>query len=180
MITLRPFEAEDFDQLIEWSGDAAFLLQWSGPQFQYPLSREQLAEYLSTADDNDSASRYVYKAADESLNETVGHISLGGIDRYNRSGRIGKVLVGRGHQGKGYGTQMVDEVLRIGFEEQGLHRISLGVFDFNHSAIRCYEKCGFVREGLIRDARRFQDEFWNLIEMGILEDDWRRLKQDRA
>ncbi|MNP78416.1 hypothetical protein D3C76_1760270 [compost metagenome] len=69
---------------------------------------------------------------------------------------------------------MIDEALRIGFEEEKLHRISLGVFDFNVSAIRCYEKAGFVQEGLIRDARRYEDTFWNLIEMSILENEWKK------
>jgi RimJ/RimL family protein N-acetyltransferase len=55
-----------------------------------------------------------------------------------------------------------------------LHRISLGVFDFNERAIRCYEKVGFSREGLLRDARRFKDYYWNLIEMSMLEHEWRR------
>lgn len=49
MITLHYFEQEDFDQLIEWSGDAEYLLQWAGPQFHFPLSKEQLSNYLDAA-----------------------------------------------------------------------------------------------------------------------------------
>ncbi|MHA7966756.1 GNAT family N-acetyltransferase [Paenibacillus sp. CAU 1782] len=178
MITLRHFEPEDFDQLMEWSGDEEYLLQWAGPQFHFPLSKDQLSSYLNAANDKNTSTKFIFKVIDESLNEVVGHISLGGIDKYNRSGRIGKVLVGNQYQGKGYGTQMINEMLRIGFEEHQLHRISLGVFDFNLSAVRCYEKCGFVKEGLIRDARRYKDTFWNLIEMGILEDEWKRIQAD--
>lgn len=174
MITFQYFEPEDFDQLIEWSEDEAFLLQWAGPQFHYPLSREQLSDYLHGANDKNTSNKFIYKVMDESTQEIVGHIALGGIDRYNRSGRIGKVLLGKPYQGKGYGKQMIDEALRIGFEEEKLHRISLGVFDFNVSAIRCYEKAGFVQEGLIRDARRYEDTFWNLIEMSILENEWKK------
>ncbi|WII40453.1 GNAT family protein [Paenibacillus thiaminolyticus] len=80
------------------------------------------------------------------------------MERYNRSARIGKVLIGnKSSRGKGYGTQIMQQALRIGFEELQLHRISLGVFDFNESARRCYEKLGFVQEGVTRDARRYQD-----------------------
>jgi RimJ/RimL family protein N-acetyltransferase len=176
MITLKYFGQEDFDQLIEWSGDAQYLLQWAGPQFHFPLSKEQLTNYLDAANDKNSSNKFIYKAVDEALNKTIGHISLGGIDRFNRSGRIGKVLVGHPYQGKGYGKQMINKVLNIGFDEQKLHKISLGVFDFNLQAIRCYEKSGFVKEGLIRDARRYGDTYWNLIEMGILEDEWKRIQ----
>lgn len=174
MLRLQYFTPDDFDQLITWSGDEAFLLQWSGPQFKYPLSVDQLESYMQGANNKDSSERFIYKVVDESVNETIGHLCLS-LDRDNRSGRIGKVLLfGASHQGKGYGTQMIQEALRIGFDEHHLHRISLGVFDFNHSAIRCYEKSGFVQEGLIRDARRYKDVFWNLIEMSILEEEWKK------
>lgn len=175
MITLKYFEPADFDQLIEWSGDEAFLLQWSGPQFNYPLTTDQLVNYLNDANDKTTSSKFIYKAVEEDTNHLVGHISLGNIDRYNRSGRIGKVLLSKDHRGKGYGYQMINSILKIGFEEFKLHRISLGVFDFNTSAISCYERAGIVREGFIRDARRYKDSYWNLIEMSILEDEWRRI-----
>ena len=85
------------------------------------------------------------------------------------------MLVGKSHErGSGIGQQMIKAILKIGFEELGLHRISLGVFDFNEAAIRCYEKAGFTREGLLRDVRKPKDTYWNLIEMSILEDEWRK------
>lgn len=36
------------------------------------------------------------------------------------------------------------------FREMNLHKVKVSVFDFNAAAIRCYEKCGFVREGVLR------------------------------
>jgi RimJ/RimL family protein N-acetyltransferase len=46
------------------------------------------------------------------------------------------------------------------------------VFDFNLSVIACYEKAGFIKEGLLRDSRKNDDEYWNLWEMSILENEW--------
>jgi RimJ/RimL family protein N-acetyltransferase len=70
---------------------------------------------------------------------------------------------------------MIKEVCRIGFEEFRLHRISLGVYDFNTAAIRCYEKSGFVKEGVFRDILKYNDTYWSLVEMSMLEDEWFRL-----
>ncbi|CAM3545357.1 MULTISPECIES: GNAT family N-acetyltransferase [Saccharibacillus] len=173
MIILQPFERADFDELIRWSGDEAFLLQWSGPQFRFPLSEDQLEAYVQGANEPDVSDRLVYKAVDPSSGAVVGHVSLGAIDRYNRSGRVGKVLVFGDYRGRGYGSGILHEILRIGFDNLQLHRISLGVFDFNLSALRLYEQAGFVREGLIRDSRRHGDTYWNLIEMGMLESEWK-------
>ncbi len=175
MIRLDYFGESDYKQLIKWSGDEAFLLQWAGPYFKFPLTEEQLDQYLEGANDINKSDRLIYKAIEICTDTIVGHISLGGIDRVNRSGRIGKVLIGSSsNRGKGIGEGMLKAILKIGFEELKLHRISLGVFDFNERAIRCYEKVGFSREGLLRDARRFKDYYWNLIEMSMLEHEWRR------
>ncbi len=92
------------------------------------------------------------------------------IDRKNKSARVGKVLVGdKNVRGKGIGQQMMKEILKVAFEDLNLHRVSLGVFDFNVSAIACYEKAGFTKEGLHRDSRKNGDEYWSLWEMSILE-----------
>lgn len=111
----------------------------------------------------------IYKVVDEETDKAIGHISLGKIDRTNMSARIGKVLVGSLQtRGKGIGQKMIREALRIAFEELNLHRVSLGVFDFNTDAIACYEKAGFKKEALLRDARRNGNEHWSLWEMGVL------------
>lgn len=108
----------------------------------------------------------------------IGHISLGNVDRINESARIGKVLIGPSEsRGNGYGTQLMLAALTFAFEELNLHKVTLGVFDFNTSAIKCYEKVGFKKEGLLRDARKNGDEYWNLIEMGILESEWKSVSE---
>jgi RimJ/RimL family protein N-acetyltransferase len=43
------------------------------------------------------------------------------------------------------------------------------VFAFNDAAIRCYERVGFTREGTLRDARRYEEEYWSVVVMSLLE-----------
>ena len=66
----------------------------------------------------------------------------------------------------------VTRLLRIGFEELGLHRIELGVYSFNEAAIRCYQNSGLTIEGTSRDSLRYDDEFWSLVEMSMLAPEW--------
>lgn len=35
--------------------------------------------------------------------------------------------------------------------EMNLHKLKVTVFAFNEPAIRCYEGCGFEREGLLKE-----------------------------
>jgi RimJ/RimL family protein N-acetyltransferase len=68
---------------------------------------------------------------------------------------------------------MVNAVLKIGFEYLNLHRICLGVYDFNKAAISCYKKAGLVIEGTTRDCLLFKGEWWSLVEMSMLEEEWK-------
>ncbi|TCJ12633.1 N-acetyltransferase [Flaviaesturariibacter flavus] len=178
MIRLEYFTRDDFQQLIDWIHNEHLLTNWAGSLFRFPLTKDSLEWYIRDTNDLGESDALVYKVVDTVTDKTVGHVSLGSISRKNRSGRISRVLVGDAAQkGRGLCTAMINALLRIGFEEIGLHRISLGVYDFNHGAIRCYEKCGFVREGVQRDILRYEDHYWSLLEMSILEDEWRARRE---
>jgi RimJ/RimL family protein N-acetyltransferase len=176
MIELQYFDRSDFDQLIGWVKSPEFNVQWSGDSFNYPLDKEQLTEYIKDAN-QEKSDIFIYKVIYKETGAVVGHLSLGRIDRKHHSARIGRVLVGDGSlRGKGIGEHMMKEVLRIAFDALHMHRVSLGVFDFNKGAIACYEKVGFQKEGLLRDFRKVGTEYWNMWEMSILEEEWREMK----
>jgi RimJ/RimL family protein N-acetyltransferase len=165
VIRLEAFERSDFKQLMAWIDSPEFMVIWGGKTFSYPLTEQQLETYICS-------NALIYRVVYEDNNEVIGHINLT-MDPSNHSGRIGKVIVGnRNLQGLGIGQLMVQKVLDIAFGQMKLHRVSLGVFDFNHAAIACYEKAGFVKEGLLREARKVDNEFWNLWEMSMLQKEW--------
>ncbi len=167
LIKLEPFKRSDFKQLIDWIDSEGFLIQWSGNAFTYPLHEQQLEKYI------ESENTLAFKVIDEETKEVVGHISLGQIDHINKSARIGKVLVGDTRmRGRSIGKHMMKAVLYIAFDELKLHRVTLGVYDFNASAILCYEKIGFIKEGLLRESKKVGETYWNLWEMSMLEYEW--------
>ncbi len=170
-IHLRPFGRADFDQLIDGGGSPEFLFQWAGPLFTHPLDRAQLERYLRMGM-GDPPSTLLYTALDEARTP-VGHIELTHIDRRNRCATVARVLVHAEHRGQGVGREMLLQALRVGFDELGLHRVELLVFDFNQPAIRAYEHAGMKIEGLLRDVRQVGDGFWSVYQMSILESEWR-------
>ncbi|MFC7061953.1 GNAT family N-acetyltransferase [Halobacillus seohaensis] len=182
MIKLQAFTEHDFAQLISWVSSPEFLLKWAGPNFTYPLTHEQLYEYIKGANQNNS-NMLVYKVIEHSTNTTIGHIALKNIDLENNSARVGKVLVGDHARGQGFGLLMMEEILKVAFQDMKLHKVTLGVFDFNEPAVKTYKKVGFQVDGLLRDHRKFDKEYWNLIEMSILCSEWHdhlKLKKDSS
>lgn len=175
MIEFKEFEKSDFSQLINWIDSPRLLRQWGGSGFEFPLDEQQLDSYLTKTTKNEKKRMFIYKVCDKETEKVVGHLSLGNIDSIHKSARIGRVLVGnQSMRGKGIGEEMIKEALRIGFNELKLHRISLGVFDHNQAALHCYEKVGFKKEGLLRDTIKFEDDYWSIWEMSMLEDEWKK------
>lgn len=62
-------------------------------------------------------------------------------------GDIFNVAVRTDYQGKGIGTQMLNYLIECG-EKKGIKDFTLEVRASNEPAIRLYEKCGFVSEGI--------------------------------
>ncbi len=174
-LLLKDFKPEDYQDLINWAQTPEFILQWSGSIFKHPLSIEQLDNYRQTALQKNS-SRKIYSAFESETEKHIGHIELNNIDLNNRSARICRVLIGdKATKGKGFGKEIIKAILKIGFDELKLHRIDLGVFDFNVAAIKCYESVGFIHEGISRESKIMGDEYWNLIQMSILEQEYRKI-----
>ncbi len=175
MIRLEYFTPNDFKQLIDWIDSEELLTNWAGSLFSYPLTWQSMDWYISNTNDLTSSDAFVYKVVEVESGEIVGHISLGGISRKNRSARISRVLIGSTlHKGKGYCKEMITAVLKVGFEELNLHRISLGVYDFNTAAIKCYKSSGFSIDGISRDVLLHKEQWWSLVEMSILEHEWKK------
>jgi len=117
----------------------------------------------------------IYRVVNENDGEVVGHGEILAIDLGNRSATLGRILVGASQaRGHGVGLQLVRELVRVCFQELKLHRVTLRVYDFNRAAIRCYEKAGFKREGLLRDIHHIGDQYWSVHTMSILEGEWQR------
>lgn len=181
MIQLAYFEESDFEQLIQWIDNEELLLMWSGGMFNFPLTTDSMKWYLEDVNDLEKSTAFLYKAIDTETNKVIGHISLGGISKKNKLGRITRVLIGdTASKGKGYCKQMIQAVLKIGFDDLKLHRIELGVYDFNTAAIKCYENAGMKIEGISRECLLHKEKYWSLVSMSILESEFRGLGVEKV
>ncbi|WP_291648359.1 GNAT family protein [Clostridium sp.] len=174
-IKLERFKYEEIPQLISWIPNKEFLLQWAGPSYTFELLEKHLKKDIGMMS-KESPLNLMFSAKLKESNEVVGHIQLLAIDRVNMSARIGRVLTVGEYRNKGIGLQMINAVLDIAFNKLNLHRIDLGAFDFNEAAIACYKKAGFIIEGSFRECRKINGQYWSLINMSILEDEYRNLK----
>ncbi|SMF74498.1 Protein N-acetyltransferase, RimJ/RimL family [Xaviernesmea oryzae] len=72
-----------------------------------------------------------------------------------------------GYRDKGLGRRLITAALDAA-RELGLHRVELHVHADNPRAIALYEKVGFMREGVARDAVRIDGRYIDAIQMAVI------------
>ena len=170
-VILRPFRDEDF---------GAMKAAVSDPEVQRLTGAAHSATSETPSEDvtrrwyatrNAQNDRLDLAVVDKATGETVGEVVLNEWDAANNSCSF-RTLIGPRERGRGLGTEAIRLVIGYGFEQLGMHRISLEVYAFNPRARHVYEKVGFVEEGVLREALRYEDEWVDASVMSILASEW--------
>ena len=70
---------------------------------------------------------------------------------------LGGLAIQPSFSGKGYGLQMMNEIIELG-KSMGILRMDLSVAILNDKAIALYEKIGFVKEGVMKKFTHLKSE----------------------
>ncbi|MFS0918890.1 GNAT family N-acetyltransferase [Brevibacillus sp. 179-C 1.1 NHS] len=138
---------------------------------QKHFTREQIQQYIENKG-QDSSSVLLLIALCEN-DQVIGDVQIGDIDTKNRNAFIRIAIDQNAFQGKGYGSEALLLMLDYGFGILNLHRIELNVYSFNERAIHTYEKLGFQREGVQRQALYYNHAYHDSILMSMLADEYR-------
>jgi RimJ/RimL family protein N-acetyltransferase len=120
---------------------------------------------------NQQPDRLDLAVVDKASGHCVGEVVLNDWNEGSRSCNF-RTMLGPGGRGRGLGTESARLIVGYGFEQLGLHRISLEVYAFNPRARHVYEKVGFVAEGVLRDELRWEDQWIDATAMSILAPEW--------
>lgn len=143
MLTLEPLRDEDSEPLLQWINDRE-LVELSAV-FR-PVSRAEHDTWFHAVRRRDDVDIHAIRE-DGAL--------VGTCQLLLEEGEAAELRIRIGvpdAQGRGIGTWAVRALVTRGFDELGLTRIWLQVFDVNVRAIRAYERVGFetVRSGPTR------------------------------
>ena len=164
-VRLRPVRDEDLPQFQRWLNDADILRWLTLPKG--PTMGEEL-QWWEAEQRNPEDIVWAIEMLDGRL---LGDLAL----RPNPVARwadLGIFIGEKAFWSRGYGADAVRTILRYAFLAMRLNRVSLTADELNARALRCYEKCGFVREGLLRQQRLVDGQFHNAVLMGILREEF--------
>lgn len=162
-LTLRAIEREDLPRYVAWMNDPEVthhLLTYP------PLNLEDETEWYENQRKDDTSLNLAIVITGEKLH--IGSVSLMHLNRQDQNAELGILIGDKTQWGQGYGREAIELLVHYGFTELNLHRIYLRV-DASHAAgIRCYQKCGFVEEGRLREAVFHHGYFEDHLIMSIL------------
>lgn len=115
---------------------------------------------------------FTIEVEDEGKWFPIGNCGFHGFDDADQSADIGIMIGNKKFRDKGYGTQAMELLLKVGFDIHNLHRISLDVYATNLRAKRVYEKVGFVEEARKRQGMYKNGEYVDVFIMSILRSEW--------
>jgi len=171
-LTLRAFTSADLDELNSFQSraDVARYLYWG------PRSRAESAAALAKRVHSSSLSKEgQLLAVAVELTETgqlIGDLNLEYLSSERRQGEIGFVFH-PDHHGKGFAAEAATELLRLGFEDLGLHR-SIGRCDGRNTAsATLMERLGMRKEAHLRENEVVKGEWTDELVFAMLEDEWK-------
>lgn len=166
-IYLRPVEVEDAKFLSKGEND--------------PIVRESLflALPVSLTNEQEKVEQYIKSQdaiviiiVEKKTNKPIGQTGFFRIDYISRAAIFYLAILDPAHWSKGYGTEATQLMVDYAFKTLNLNRIQLHVCAENTSAIKIYQRAGFIKEGILRQAMYRQGNFVDFWVMGILRDDW--------
>ncbi len=133
---------------------------------------EAEAVVLDLSDEWDQRRAFFLGTFAKAGGEFVGQVYVGVVNWETPEFEVG-YIVDQDHEGQGYVTEAVRAVVKLIFECLDAHRVRLQCDDTNLRSKRVAERCGFLREGHLRENHRYPDgSFSGTYLYGLLREDY--------
>ncbi|WP_246938503.1 GNAT family N-acetyltransferase [Bacillus pinisoli] len=160
-LTIRPLAEEDAEWLTKWLSDDQVLEFYEGRD--RPFSLEQVKETFYEREEEVFRNIVFYE------DQPIGYIQYYPIDSEERlefSYRDDETIYGMdqfigevSYWNRGIGTELINTMVHFLSNTVGASKIIMDPQTWNVRAIRCYEKCGFVKKMLLPKREWHEGEY---------------------
>lgn len=169
-IYLRRIERDDLSgNYFQWLNDQE-VTRWL-QRGAYPNSIAEMEAYFQGV--INSQSDLVLAIVLNNGDRHIGNIGIHRIHPIFRSAEIGILIGEKDTWGQGYGTEAIGLLVDHAFRRMNLNRLYAGAVDKNTGSISAFEKVGFIREGVSREAYFVEGAYADTVQMGFLYEEWK-------
>ena len=136
----------------------------------FPYSVDGARDYIKAV--NRDHCQLILAIVDIKDESHVGNIGLGRINNINRSAELTIIIGDKSYWGRGYGKEAARLICDHGFLVFNLNRIGCGTFQHNVRMRKLAEYLGMIEEGRKRNAVYKLGRYVDVIEYGVLRDEY--------
>lgn len=168
-LRLRFHERGDADELLGVYGRADVALYLLEEPWTAAQTEERLTKRIARRDLNEAPHSLSLVISDE-RNTYLGDLALWLTDVEHHQAEIGWVLAPK-HAGNGYATEASAALLRLAFEELGVHRVAAQMDARNAASAALARRLGFRKEGHMLEDLYCKGEYTDTVLFGMLARD---------
>ena len=167
-IKLRAIELEDLELIREMINDPVIENMTGGGGL--PVSKYQQQQWFEKISSESKDVRLIIEA--EQLG-AIGMVMLTDIDYKNSTAQFhSKIATSKDLRGKGFGTKATFTLIKYAFEQLNLNCIYSYIMEYNIASQRVKEKCGFKKDGILRDRVYKNGKYHNIVAWSITKEDF--------
>lgn len=167
-IILRAIISQDAPLLLNLMNDPEIEATLGGSSF--PISEEHQIRWIENFSNTKDCLRCIISPANQP-EKGVGTIILNPIDYKNGTAEIHIKLDRSAGQGRGYGTDAIQTIVKYAFLELRLNCIYAYILPYNVPSQKVFQKCGFQKDGILR-SRVFKNGLYHdLFSYSIVKKD---------
>ena len=168
IVTLRDFVLGDVDDVLAIVGDDR-VTRWLSFDSRDRAGAESMITAAIRNTQAEPRNEFYLAITPPESGQVIGFVRLArsGV----QAGKLG-YAVHADHQCHGYATDATRTLVRYGFTQLGLHRITAAVGPDNHASVAVLKHLGFIPEGQLRD-HVFTNLAWrDSVLFSLLEHEW--------
>jgi len=143
------------------------LMKINSPEEAEVVVREMAAAWRNR-------SFFLFAVFEKQSGEFTGQVYLGPLDWEAPDFEIG-YIADADHEGRGFVSEACRAVISFCFKDLKAHRLSIHCDETNLRSQHVAERCGFTREGLVREDRRHPDgSFSSTVIYGLLKSEFEK------
>ena len=163
-VYLRALEPDDYKTSIKWRKDDEIWNMLGGTKY-----------FVSEAYEKKWVENSIFESKDLKLaiclvenDKYIGNVYMTSINMINRSCESHVLSGERGYWGQGYAREALQLAIDYMKNERGIRRFEALILESNMASVRMHEKCGYVLEGVRRNAIFKNGEYQNQLILALL------------
>ena len=166
-VVLRAISMKDANLLMELINDAETEKMLGGISF--PVSLEGQEKWIAAQAGRTDVLRCIVALKENE--EGIGTVILSDIDTKNGVAQVHIKMDKQRGRGKGYGSDALNTIVNYAFGEMRLNCIYADVLEYNTVSQKLFEKCGFLRDGVLRSRVFKGGRYINVVSYSRLKED---------